>query len=209
MSKKEFATIAVGIKAAYPQSEVMPDNASLEFWYKMLGDIDYTVLQNAVLEHIGTSAFVPRISELRQKCMERMNPMITDWGEAWEEVQLAIRRYGSYREVEAMESLSKLTAVAVRRLGFRNLCMSENIVADRAHFQRIYEGMVKEQKRQLQLPQSVRDERTQMIESHTEVIPQVAEKKMIVDERANITPQQYERRSKQLEELKKNVLNKI
>lgn len=175
MTKQEFAQIQMGICVAYPKAKILETDQAMDFWYEMIGDLDYQVVNNAVLEHISTSVFPPSIAEIRQKCTQRLNPIITDWGAAWEEVQNAMRRYGYYREEEAMASLSSLTAVAVRRMGFRNLCMSENPVADRAHFQRMYEGMVKEEQNRVQLPWSVREQKQRMIESNlppVEVIEQ-------------------------------------
>lgn len=57
----------------------------------------------------------------------------------------AIRHFGSYREEEALESMSDLTRNVVRRLGFRNLCMSGNVTADRANFRAIYEQMAEKE----------------------------------------------------------------
>lgn len=167
MNESEFELVAAAIKASYPNSKVLPDKYAMRTWYRALMDLDFHVVENAVWEHISTSVFPPSIAEIREKCTARLSPMVTDWGEAWEEVLQAIRKYGSYREEEAVASLSRLAAVAVRRMGFKNLCQSENPVADRAHFQRIYEGMVKEEKRQTQLPEFVRTERSRMIESNT------------------------------------------
>ena len=171
MTRAEFAQIQLGICAAYPKAKMLDSDEAMEVWFKLLEDLDYKVVHNAVMEHISTSVFPPSVAEIRQKCAQRLNPIVTDWGEAWGEVQRAIRKYGSYREEEALESLSGLTAVAVRRMGFKNLCMSENTVADRAHFQRIYEGMVKEEQNSLQLPEFVRTEKQMMIESNTKPAP--------------------------------------
>lgn len=176
MTKQEFAQIQMGICVAYPKAKILETDQAMDFWYEMIGDLDYQVVNNAVLEHISTSVFPPSIAEIRQKCTQRLNPIITDWGAAWEEVQNAMRRYGYYREEEAMASLSSLTAVAVRRMGFRNLCMSENPVADRAHFQRMYEGMVKEEQNRVQLPWSVREQKQRMIESSLPPVEAIEQK---------------------------------
>ena len=40
-----------------------------------------------------------------------------------------------------MESLDEVTREAVKRLGFQNICLSENIVADRARFAEIYQAI--------------------------------------------------------------------
>ncbi|MCI9540920.1 MAG: hypothetical protein HFG39_07640 [Lachnospiraceae bacterium] len=167
MTDQEFETVALAIKAAYPNSNVLPDKYTMKVWYRALMDIDFFVVENAVWEHISTSIFPPSIAEIREKCAARLSPMVTDWGEAWEEVQRAIQKYGRYQEEEALSSMNRMTKAAVRRMGFQNLCNSENLVADRAHFQRMYEEMVKEEKRQTQLPEFVQNERTRIIESHT------------------------------------------
>ena len=199
MNTQEFETVALAIKAAYPSSNVLPDKYAMKVWYRALMDIDFFVVENAVWEHISTSIFPPSIAEIREKCAARLSPMVTDWGEAWEEVQRAIRKYGRYREEEALASMTRMTEVAVRRMGFQNLCSSENLVADRAHFQRMYEGMVKEEKRQIQLPEFVQNERTQMIESHTPPVRQIESKESHVPESATrATPEHI---SKLLEEL--------
>lgn len=167
MTSQEFETVAVAIKAAYPNSNVLPDKYAMKTWYRALMDLDSCVVENAVWEHISTSPFPPSIAEIREKCAARLSPMVAGWGEAWEETQRAIRKYGRYQEEEALASMTRMTKMAVRRMGFQNLCNSDNPVADRAHFQRMYEGMVKEEKRQAQIPAFVRNERARMIESHT------------------------------------------
>lgn len=176
MTEQEFEKIALALKAAYPNSNVLPDKYAMKIWYKALADLDYQVVENAVWEHINTAVWPPKIAEIREKCADRLCPMLTDWGEAWEEVQQAIRRYGSYREEEAAASLSRLTAVTVRRMGFRNLCQSENPVADRAHFQRIYENLILRERHQAQLPEFVREERERLIESNTPPVLQIENK---------------------------------
>ena len=40
-----------------------------------------------------------------------------------------------------MESFDEVTREAVKRLGFQNICLSENIVADRARFAEIYQAI--------------------------------------------------------------------
>lgn len=176
MTDQEFEMLSLAIKAAYPNSNVLPDKYAMKTWYRSLADIDFQVAENAVWEHINTSVFPPSIAEIREKCANRLCPMVTDWGEAWEEVQGAIRRYGSYREVEALESLSRLTAVVVRRMGFLNLCQSDNPIADRAHFQRIYEGLLAKERCLAQLPEFVREGMDRLIDMNTGPPAQLSEK---------------------------------
>lgn len=190
MTDKEFETIALAIKAAYPNSNVLPDKYAMKTWFELLQDLDYNVAQNAVMEHISTSVFPPSIAEIRNKCAVRTAPIISDWGEAWEEVLYAIRKYGSYREEEAVASLSKITARVTKRLGFRNLCLSENQMADRAHFQRMYESMVREEQKNLQLPAFARDTRKKMIESNRSEKIEIG-KNRTEEKQDNYTPAEY------------------
>ena len=40
-----------------------------------------------------------------------------------------------------MESFDEITREVVKRLGFQNICLSENVVADRARFAEIYQAI--------------------------------------------------------------------
>ena len=53
-----------------------------------------------------------------------------------------------------MDSLDPLTRKCVESMGYMELCMSENIMADRAHYQRIFETLSKREQvnKQLGLP---------------------------------------------------------
>lgn len=172
MTKKEFAQIVLGIKAAYPNATVLEEDTAKDLWYLALGDLDYPVVHNAVMEHICTQKWPPSIAEIREKCTEQLFD-IPDWGEAWESVLRAISRYGYMQEIEALSSLDDLTRIAVKRIGFRNICMSENIVADRANFRNIYEGMLKEEKKLTQLPGFVREAKERMLKDNTPIIPKI------------------------------------
>ncbi len=76
MTDQEFETVALAIKAAYPNSNVLPDKYAMKVWYRMLGDLESAVVENAVWEHIGTSPFPPSIAEIREKCTARLSPMV-------------------------------------------------------------------------------------------------------------------------------------
>lgn len=52
-----------------------------------------------------------------------------------------IEYYGMYQKATVMENLDEFTRVVVKRLEFQNICLSENIVADRARFAEIYQSI--------------------------------------------------------------------
>ena len=72
------------------------------------------------------------------------------------EVQKAIRYFGSYRVDEALESLSPLARKATERIGFKNMCMSENPEVSRANFRMVYEQLAEREKRDAQMPESLK-----------------------------------------------------
>lgn len=126
MNKQEFAVIAVGIKSAYPASKILEDEASMNFWYRMLADLNGKVVENAVMEHISTSVYPPNIAEIRKLCMERCKPPVLSFDEAWGVVQKAMSEYGWYHPNEAFALMDDLTVSVVKNLGWSRLCQSEN-----------------------------------------------------------------------------------
>ena len=55
MNKQQFATLAIGIKSAYPASKILEDKASMDFWYMTLKDIPYEIAENAVIANTITN----------------------------------------------------------------------------------------------------------------------------------------------------------
>lgn len=159
MTTQEFVTIAAAIRAAWPASNIMPDKQSKEVWYTMLADLDYSVCMIALKEHMSTCKFAPSISELRERCSNVTSPTTKSWSDAWGEVMAAIRFCGMYREEDALKRLDNITRKCVKKIGFRNLCTSENTTADRANFRMIYEQEQKTQKESRQLSQALQEQK--------------------------------------------------
>lgn len=67
-------------------------------------------------------------------------PENTSAGEAWGEVIKQISSIGSYGQPSFKDSL---ISQVVNCIGWRNLCLSENIAIERAHFLKIYESLLK------------------------------------------------------------------
>ena len=164
MNIQEFATIASAIKAAYPNVNLIPDKQSKEVWFTMLADLDYNICLTALKEHISTCKFAPTISEIREKCAGITSTQIYDWGDGWEQVKRAIRKYGMYQTEKALDSMDNITRRCVKRLGFKELCLSENVTADRANFRMIYEQVEKQEKEESVLSIDLKQKRQQLNE---------------------------------------------
>lgn len=152
MTKKEFAMFAMALKTYYPRENLLPNEQSMELWFNQLQDIPYEVAETGLNKWVALNKWSPSIADIREMASELVNGELPDWGDAWEEVCKAIRCYGSYRALEALESLSPLARKATERMGFTNLCMSENPSADRANFRMIYENLAEREKKDAQLP---------------------------------------------------------
>ena len=151
MDKKEFSTFAMAIRTYYPKENILPNQQAMELWFRELQDIPYAIAEAGLRQWVSTQKWSPSIAEIREMTSTVQHGTIADWGEGWEQVLLAIRKFGTYRIPEAMESFDPITRKCVERLGFRNICMSENINADRANFRNIYEQIAERQKKENQL----------------------------------------------------------
>lgn len=140
VSKQEFATLVLAMQAMYGDEFIVTEEA-MDVWFALLHDLDYQILSKALQKHMLTNKFKPTVAELREIYVDLICPVISDWSEGWEQVSKAIGHYGMYRTEEAMESFDEVTREAVKRLGFQNICLSENIVADRARFAEIYQAI--------------------------------------------------------------------
>lgn len=152
MEREEFKILAKGMKAVYTQPSFLPDAEAFNVWFSLLQDLDYMVAQAAIQKYMLTNKKCPTIADIRELATSVSIGEKPLWSDGWEEVLMAIRKFGSYREEEALESMTETTRRTVQRLGFKNICMSENIMADRANFRMIYEQIADREHTAKQIP---------------------------------------------------------
>ena len=152
MDKREFATFAAALKTYYPKENLLPNSQAMELWYRQLQDIPYIVAEAALQKWVATQKWSPSIAEIRAMAITVTAGEKLLWSDGWEQVQTAIRKYGSYNIPAAMESFDDVTRQTVKRLGFRELCMSENPMQDRANFRDIFNMIAERQVKANQLP---------------------------------------------------------
>lgn len=156
MDKKEFATFAAALKTYYPKETLLPNAQAIELWFRQLQDIDYNIAELVLNKWVATNKWSPSIADIREQAAAITTQTAKDWGDAWQEVLKAVRAYGMYAESEALESLDDTTRQVVKRLGFNNICMSENISVERANFRMIYEQIESRNKEEAQTPQRLK-----------------------------------------------------
>ena len=162
MDKSEFVVLALGMRAVYTKNNFLPDDDAINVWYALLKDIPYEILNIAIQKYMQKEKFPPTVAELREIASEIVNGETKDWSDGWEQVLSAIRKYGMYRETEAIESMDEITQMCVKRLGFQNICTSDNIAADRANFRQIYQTYVERQKIDNQISLSIKNKIAQI-----------------------------------------------
>lgn len=159
MNKQEFGAFASALRTYYSKEKLLPNAQAMELWFRQLQDIPYQMANAVLAKWVATNKWSPSIADIREAVAEIQNGgPAPDWGEGWEQAMTAIRRFGSYAEAEAMESMPPLVRETVRRLGYRELCLSENQVADRANFRQVYEILTKRQTEDRKIPLPVREQ---------------------------------------------------
>ena len=157
MNKKEFALFASALRTYYPREKLLPNEQAMELWFNQLQDIPYKLAELTLNTWVATNKWSPSIADIREKATGLTQGEPKDWGEAWREVLRAINIYGSYQELEALESMDETTKRVVERLGFRNICLSEDIQVDRANFRMIYEQEIQRAKEDAQIPPKLKE----------------------------------------------------
>ena len=157
MTKDEFRVLAKGLKAVYTQPNFLPDAEAIQIWYELLKDLDYATANIAIQKHMVSSKYPPTIADIREQATEVSYGQAPLWSDGWEQVQRAMHMYGSYRPKEALDSMDDLTRKAVERLGFKELCMSENIAVDRANFRMVFEQLANREYEIKKLPLSLQN----------------------------------------------------
>lgn len=161
----EFKTLAKAMRSVYTTPNFLPDEESVVIWYTFLQDIPYQTISLAVQKYIMTNEFPPTIAALRELAVEITQGAHRDWGECWNDVMMAVRKYGMPGETEAMESLDNITKQCVKRLGFRNICLSKDIAIERANFRMLYEQIVAREKERNKISPRVREEIAKITQS--------------------------------------------
>lgn len=141
--------------AAFPNFK--PSELTPEIYFQTLQDIPSDELKVAVLHCLTEAgrAFAPSIGEIRGAVsdLRRASANVPSVYDAWQEVCREFSLTGSYG---APSFTSPLIDRVVKNLGWRNLCMSENQVADRARFVQAYEQLLERATREDMLLPEVR-----------------------------------------------------
>jgi hypothetical protein len=138
MSNEAEIAKMIGILAAgFPSAKIT--DATIEVYIRLLKDLPLDVLTTAIEQCVTECEFFPTIAKIRDKVLALTAPVRKDPMDAWGEVLASISRVGFYNSPTFADPL---ITKAVDCLGWKYLCSSENMVADRAHFAKLYQQFV-------------------------------------------------------------------
>lgn len=144
MTNEEAQKLVTVMVMAFPglfgRMDVAQQENTMAIYRRMLSDLAYPVANAAVERLLATAKFMPTIAEIREACLTLSDAEQRAGGSAWGDVLEAIRKYGAYRSPGAdFELADPVTAACVNAMGWRNLCLSDNQIADRARFIELYD----------------------------------------------------------------------
>ena len=148
MTPAEAHQLVVRALAARPTPASFLDAVTVKgmiaIWADVLADIDPSDGAAALKRWICDDANAgkrPEPGQIRRIADEARHGRKRHGGDAWGDVLREIGRTGRYRSPQFVDDV---TARAVARLGWRELCDSDNAVADRARFVQLYDQLATE-----------------------------------------------------------------
>lgn len=167
MTKNEVVKLFAMLCSLWPSQAKNFDAASelsRDTWHAMLGGEDTAVVVTALQKLAATNKFMPSIADILEAVAEIKHPNdFIDPDEAWGIVMQSIKRYGYMNGEKALDAMPKIVADTVRTMGWRDLCMSENIAIDRGQFRKAYEIRLGRVKERAQLPRAVSNKMTALV----------------------------------------------
>lgn len=157
MNRQEFAVLTDAMKTFYPRDPVIPNKQAMSLWYGELKDLTFDQAMAALKVHVHRSKWAPTIHELRQAALENQTE-IEDWSKGWQLALRAVGRYGIANGEEALASLPEHTRETVRRLGWKDLCLtdSEDLQNYRANFRKVYKIVAEKAAEQDRMPEELK-----------------------------------------------------
>lgn len=153
MTRQEAARIVTVILAACPAQSARVDasraTGMVDAYAALLEDLSYEQCSAAVRVLLQTKTWMPSVAEIRSAIVELQIGPVSPGGEQWGEVLRAVGRYGSYRKPGTdFQFKHPVTARCVAALGWAEICLSENTVADRARFIDLFDKLAVQQQRE-------------------------------------------------------------
>ncbi len=157
MNRQEAAQVVACIVAACPAQGGRLNreqiDAMINTFASLLDDLAFDQAMAALRVLLQTRSWMPSVADIRATVLEIARGPVVPGGEAWGSVVRAIREQGAHRNPGVDFAFSDpVTTKCVVAMGWRELCLSENQVADRARFIELYDRLATQSQRESQSP---------------------------------------------------------
>lgn len=156
MNRKEIINLLGIATANFPSTQEKDMKPTAVLWEKALSDVPYEIAEKAIIKVLSTSRFFPTLADIREAIADLTQPRTLDAMEAWGLIGEAIRKYGWYRQKEAMEFLPEDVREMVKQFTWWDLCMNEQPDILRAQFRKAWEIRSKRKDELRALPSEIR-----------------------------------------------------
>lgn len=152
MNEDELSRIVAFVALQWPAFK--PTEEQTAAWEPIIGDLSYAGTKAAVISLAAEGRdFAPNAGLLRQRTLELTTEGVPEIDRAWAEVLEQVAMTGYYR----IPTFSHpAIAAAVDAMGWRNICISEDQMADRAHFLKLYAVTFARHQREALMPAEAR-----------------------------------------------------
>lgn len=161
ITKADVVGIFKLLSVLFPQSAknyAGADALTRDAWYELVRDMPRELVAEAIKSYAASHIWAPSIAEIRAEVLKASCPESSIGpDEAWGMVRQAIKRYGYNRPQDAFDSLPPPVARCAERVGWRDMCLSEEPDVVRGQFRRAYETQMSRERQDALVPISVRE----------------------------------------------------
>ncbi len=142
MTNAEALQCVTMLAGAYPRPEM--SEATVRIYVRCLVPLDFGMVSAAIERLLLTSRFLPTIAEIREAVTANSAPTWPTPGDAWARVMHLVRKVGIYGTLPTATPFDRMIKRCIEGIGgWPYLCdETENLMADRAHFLKVYEQNV-------------------------------------------------------------------
>lgn len=127
INKKDIVDTITLLKMTYPGAlkDLQEDELKMmvNIWYEDFKNTPKEDFNKAIQEIRYTNKFFPSIADIKEK-VAKGNVNLPLAEDEWQEVINSIRKYGYYRQEQALESLNPYTRKITQYIGFERICMA-------------------------------------------------------------------------------------
>ncbi len=149
MNRQEIGRLVAVCLTSYPNHSASADDV-ITAWEFALAELPYDAAAAAIKVHMKESPFFPAPSEIYQRVIDQTGALPSG-GDAWGMVQARLSAAYLGYPASTWDAPYPVRQAVTAMGGMHQLRMSENPMADRAHFIRFYEDIRKQAARNVDI----------------------------------------------------------